>query len=109
MISFLQIQGPPRRTDHRARYNGWNFDDRWSEDVPEWNGSSYDMTQDSAGESYQRSLSDIPPENVDYTSMTLFWIVETWMMICQRLYMMLKRLKLVHVVDAFHQHPNPTI
>jgi len=43
--SLLQIPTPPRPVDHRARFNGWNLDERWVEPETEWNGSSYDVRE----------------------------------------------------------------
>lgn len=39
----LVISAPPRPTDHRARYNGWNFDERWQVVDYIWKGSEYDV------------------------------------------------------------------
>jgi hypothetical protein len=40
----FQINIPPRETDLRARYNGWNFDPRWEFRDIVWNGQHYDIT-----------------------------------------------------------------
>ena len=39
----LLLKTPPREVDHRARFNGWNFDERWN--VPDfvWDGVKYDV------------------------------------------------------------------
>jgi len=39
----LLIPTPPRDVNHRARFKGWNFDPRWVEVKPVWNGSGYDL------------------------------------------------------------------
>lgn len=38
-----QINTPPRPTDHRARYNGWNLDERWAISEYNWTGAEYDF------------------------------------------------------------------
>jgi hypothetical protein len=42
----LMIKTPPRNTDHRARFNGWNMDERWCLTDYNWNGSQYDFVSD---------------------------------------------------------------
>ena len=32
--------------NHRARFKGWNFDPRWVEVKPVWNGTGYDLPKD---------------------------------------------------------------
>lgn len=39
----LMIKIPPRPTDHRARYNGWNFDERWEVTDFNWDGEKFDF------------------------------------------------------------------
>jgi hypothetical protein len=39
----VQINTPPRPTDHRARYNGWNMDERWGVTDYNWTGTEYDF------------------------------------------------------------------
>ena len=40
-----KIPTPPRTADHRARFNGWNLDERWIEPEMVWNGVSYDICE----------------------------------------------------------------
>jgi hypothetical protein len=42
----LLVPTPPRECDHRARYHGWNLDERWgiSQERMEWNGEAYENT-----------------------------------------------------------------
>ena len=42
----MQINIPPRPTDHRARYNGWNLDERWAIVEKTWNGKSFDVVEE---------------------------------------------------------------
>jgi len=42
----LLIPTPPRDVNHRARFKGWNFDPRWVEVKPVWNGTGYDLPKD---------------------------------------------------------------
>ena len=37
----LLIPVPERPVDHRARFDGWNFDPRWEEPEIKWTGTSY--------------------------------------------------------------------
>lgn len=39
----LLIPVPDRPVDHRARFDGWNFDPRWEEPEIKWTGSSYSV------------------------------------------------------------------
>lgn len=41
IFKTLLITTPPRPVDHRARYDGWNLDERWITDDMVWNGSNY--------------------------------------------------------------------
>jgi hypothetical protein len=45
-LAFLQINTPPRPTDHRARYNGWNLDKRWEITEYNWTGTEYDFVRE---------------------------------------------------------------
>jgi hypothetical protein len=40
---IIQIPSPPFEVDHKARFKGWNFDLRWEDERPEWNGTHYDF------------------------------------------------------------------
>lgn len=42
----LMIPTPPRPTDHRARYNGWNLDARWEVAEYNWTGTEYDFVRE---------------------------------------------------------------
>lgn len=42
---MLLIPVPDRPVDHRARFDGWNFDPRWAEPEVKWNGTSYDVSE----------------------------------------------------------------
>jgi len=44
----LLMPTPPRKCDHRARFDGWNFDPRWQETKVEWTGENYLMTEPDA-------------------------------------------------------------
>ena len=43
------MPSPPRPTDHRARYNGWNYDERWAVKQPVWNGTNFDIVEEPTG------------------------------------------------------------
>ncbi|KAJ1432747.1 hypothetical protein B484DRAFT_394836 [Ochromonadaceae sp. CCMP2298] len=43
----LLMPTPPAEVNHRARFKGWNFDPRWLNGKPEWNGSFYDIPAES--------------------------------------------------------------
>ena len=43
IMMMLQIPTPPRPVDHRARFNGWNMDERWKTDEVKWTGSEYNV------------------------------------------------------------------
>ena len=45
----LLIPIPPKEVDHRAKYNGWNHDERWKDTAVEWTGQSYSITTDPIG------------------------------------------------------------
>jgi hypothetical protein len=36
---------PNRNVDHRARFNGWNYDERWIVKESVWNGTDYDLIE----------------------------------------------------------------
>ena len=42
----MQIPSPPIEVNHRARFEGWNFDPRWKNNTPIWNGTGYDLPED---------------------------------------------------------------
>lgn len=42
----LMIPIPPRTTDHRARYHGWNLEERWAHVEFNWDGQTYDFQFD---------------------------------------------------------------
>jgi len=39
----LLLRTPVREVDHRARFNGWNFDERWKVPDLQWDGTKYDI------------------------------------------------------------------
>lgn len=41
ILKNLLIATPPRPVDHRARYDGWNLDERWITEDMVWNGTNY--------------------------------------------------------------------
>jgi hypothetical protein len=41
----LLIPRPPRACNHRARFDGWNFDPRWAAAQVDWNGTSYEIVE----------------------------------------------------------------
>lgn len=43
-VRSLLIPVPDRPVDHRARFDGWNFDPRWEEPEIEWTGNSYSVS-----------------------------------------------------------------
>ena len=47
-LMMLQIPTPPAEVDHRARFNGWNLDERWKSKVPTWKGDHYSVEDLSA-------------------------------------------------------------
>ena len=42
-VRSLLIPVPDRPVDHRARFDGWNFDPRWEEPEIKWTGNSYSI------------------------------------------------------------------
>lgn len=42
---FFQITIPPREVDHKARFKGWNLDERWNVIEREWKGDHYLLTE----------------------------------------------------------------
>lgn len=43
ILVLRQIPTPPRSVDHRARFNGWNLDERWKTNEIKWTGSEYNV------------------------------------------------------------------
>jgi hypothetical protein len=41
LFDFLKVPIPPRPVDHRARFDGWNFDPRWNQNQASWDGKKY--------------------------------------------------------------------
>lgn len=39
----LLIRTPPRNVDHRARFNGWNYDEMWNVPDFQWDGAKYNI------------------------------------------------------------------
>jgi len=40
----LLIPSPPREVNHKARFDGWNFEARWEEPEVKWNGQTFDVS-----------------------------------------------------------------